>query len=174
MNNFYSFLIDNPIIIETLFNMNNYEIKNIDSNKRIIIKTFEFNNIYNYLPIIKSLVIKNQNDISFIIKEKFINNDFIIYKIKLNKHPLIDNYDFIYKFKFYIFISFYNNKLNIILKNKDIKYYDLNCFKLTIFNIIKNYLDNDFIIHIKKNILEKNLKPLLANLNPHSFELNII
>lgn len=175
----YSIIKSNPIVIETLFHLNKYEINIINEKKRIIIKSSSLNDIYEYLPILKDLfndLFKYNNDISYLITEIFENNC-IIYEIKLNNHPIFENFNYIYNFSFYINLSLdksNKNKINIQLKTNKINIDDINPLNQTIIHIITNYLENDHIKYIKKDILEKELKPLLSNINPHSFELNII
>jgi hypothetical protein len=175
MTDLYSIIINNPIIIETLFHLKNYEIITINSTKRTFIKNYNIENIYNHIPILKDFLNDNNiNDISYLITETFENNS-IIYEIKINNHPVLDNYDFLYKFRFFIYLSFdkYNkNKINIILKNLTIN--DINPLNQTIIFIISNYLENEHINYIKNDIIDKELKQIFLNLNPHSFELNII
>ena len=171
----YSIITTNPIIIETLFHLNKYQLNIINETKRTFIKPCSINNIYNYIPIIKELF-KEETDISYLITETFENNS-IIYEIKLNNHPLFDKYDYIYKFRF--FIHLYNdisnnNKINIHLKTNKINIDDPNPINQTIIHIITNYLENDHINYIKNEIIEKELKPVLSTINPHFFELNII
>lgn len=173
----YSIIISNSIIIETLFHLDKYDLNIINSKKRNIIKKCPFNHIYEFLPILKELfneIFKEDNDISYLITETFDNNS-INYEIRLNKHPIFDNYEYIYNFRFYIQISNHiSNKINIQLKTNKIDVNDPNPFNQTIIHIISNYLENDHITYVKNNILEKELKPILSSLNPHSFELNII
>ncbi len=174
---FYSLIISNPEIIETLFHLNKYEINNINEKNRIIIKYCPLNHIYEHIPLLKDLfneLLNNNNDMSYIINETFENNS-IIYEIKLNNHPIFDNYDYIYKFRFYIYLSIdksNKNKINIFLKTNNIN--DVNPINQTIINIITNYIENEHINNIKKNIIEKELKPIISSINHHSFELNII
>jgi hypothetical protein len=178
MTDLYSIIISNPIIIETLFHLNNnYQINYINSTKRTFNKTCDIIHIYKYLPILKELFInKNINDITYLITETFDNNS-IIYEIKLNNHPILDNYDYIYNFRFFIhlYIDEYNkNKINIILKTNKINIIDPNPFNQTIIYFISNYLENEHMNYIKNDIIDKELKQIFLNLNPHSFELNII
>ena len=171
----YSIIKTNPIIIKTLFHLNKYEVNNINKTNRIIIKYCSINHIYEYIPILKE-IFKEENDISYLISETFENNS-IIYEIKLNNHPIFDNYDYIYKFRFFIYLSndiSNKNKINIHLKTNKININDPNPINHTIINIITNYIENDHINFIKNNIIEKELKPLLSSINPHFFELNII
>jgi len=175
----YSIIKSNPIIIETLFHLKKYEINIINEKKRTIIKSCPLNHIYEFLPILKELfneLFKYDNDISYLITEIFENNS-IIYEIKLNNHPIFENYNYIYNFRFYI--NLFNdksnkNKINIQLSTNNIDIFDPNPLNQTIIYIITKYLENDHIDYIKNNILEKELKPLLSNINHHSFELNII
>jgi hypothetical protein len=176
----YSLILSNSTIIETLFHLNNnYQINNINQTKRTIIKFCSLYQIYNYIPIIKDLlndIYNNDNVVSYLITETFENKS-IIYEIKINNHPLFDNYNYIYKFRFFIYLSIDNNnknKINIQLKTNNINIDDPNPINHTIFHIISNYIENDHINYIKKDILEKELKPLLSSISPHFFELNII
>jgi len=174
---FYSLIINNPIIIETLFHLHNYNISIINPNKRIINKTCNINNIFEYLPLLKCFF-NNDLDINYIITETFFNNSFK-YKIKLAYNPIFNNYDYIYKFRFYIFLSLdniNNNVINIYMKTnkKFIQIKENNPFNLSVVHLIIHYLENDHMTYIKNNILNNELKPLLSSLNPHSFELNII
>jgi len=163
----YSIIKSNLIFIETLFHLNNnYQIKNINSTKRIIIKTTSIYHIYKYIPILKD-ILKDNCDISYLITETF-ENDIIKYEIKLDYNPIFDNYDILYKFCFFIYISNENGKINISLKTNDIN--DPN----PLIFIIKNYLDNQHMNYVKNDILEKEIRPLLSSFNPHSFELNIV
>lgn len=176
---FYSIILNNSAIIETLFHLDKYDLNIINSTKRNIIKKCPFNHIYEFLPILKDFfneIFKEDNDISYLITETFDNNS-INYEIRLNKHPIFDNYDYIYNFRFYIQISndiSNKNKMNIHLKTNKIDVNDPNPINQTIIHIISNYLENDHITYVKKDIIEKELKPLLSSLNPRSFELNII
>jgi hypothetical protein len=176
----YSLILSNSIIIETLFHLNNnYQINIINQTKRTIVKSCPLYHIYDYIPILKDLfndIYNENNNLSYLITETFENNS-IIYEIKINNHPLFDNYNYIYKFRFYIYLSIDDNnknKINIHLKTNKINIDDPNPINHTIINIITNYIENDHINYIKKDILEKELKPLLSSINPHFFELNII
>jgi hypothetical protein len=179
IDNLYSIIINNPIIIETLFNLETYELTTINPNKRIIIKKSTFDNIYKYIPILKDFfneIFINDNEFSYIITETF-EIDYIKYEIKLHKNNIFDNYDYLYKFSFLIYLSFdtnNKNKINIHLENNKINTYDKNLINQTIIYIITNYLENEQMEFIKINTINNKLKPIFSSLNPHSFELNII
>jgi hypothetical protein len=164
----YSIIKSNLIFIETLFHLkDNYQIQNINSTKRIIIKTTPSYHIYEYIPILKDFLKDEYNFISYLITETF-ENDIIKYEIKLNYNPLFNNYDVFYKLSFFIYISNENGKINFYLKTNDINDPNPMIF------IIKNYLDNQHMNYVKNDILEKEIRPLLSSFNPHSFELNIV
>lgn len=170
----YSIILKNPIIIETLFHIKNYKLNIINSNKRTFIKITPFNEIYNYLPILRNFI-KDDNEISYFITETYQDNS-IIYEIKLNNHHLFNDYQFIYNLKFFICFSIDNtdkNKINISLKTNKIND-EINPINQTIINIISNYLENDHMDYIKNNIIHKELKPLFSSINHRSFVLNII
>ena len=169
---FYSIIINNPIFIETLFHLDKYEINTINSKKRSFIKKTTFNHIYDYIPILKE-IFNDNNDISYFITETFENNA-VIYEIKLNDNPLFKDYDYIYKFRFFICFLVDKNKINVLLKTNKINVNDINPINQTIIHMISNYLENDHINYVKNNIIEKEIKPLLTSFNHHSFVLNII
>jgi hypothetical protein len=174
IKDFYSIIISNPIIIETLFHLKKYEINIIDERKRTFIKIYPFKNIFIYFPILKDFFNDNKDikEISYLITETLKDNS-IKYEIRLNNNQLFDNFDYVYKFRFYIYLSIdvsNKNKINIILKTNKNNINDPN----PIIHIITNFLENEHTNYIKQDIIEKELKPVLSSINHHSFELNIV
>lgn len=174
INELYENIISNPKIIETLFHLETYDIETINPTKRIITKYYSFEKIYKCIPIIKELFKEDENKlISFKITEIFENNE-ILYEVKLKENPILNNNHYFYDFSSLVRFICNDNKIDIILKNNKTDINEQNPINLLIINIIISYLDNDNIMFIKNNILEKELKPLLYSINPHSFVLNII
>jgi hypothetical protein len=162
---FEYFIKNNFDILNILFHINENNLTIINNNIRIIKKDIYISNIFNSLPILKTLL-------------EDILNEFILIETKIKESYNQNNNEFIYKIKFYnpkishikafIKLKEINNKINIsidIINNN-------NC-------IISNKLTEDIIGNIiinyyKANFIEKDLKTFLENTNHHSFELNII
>jgi|694.fasta_scaffold00862_6 hypothetical protein len=162
---FEYFIKNNFDILNILFHINENNLTIINNNTRIIKKDIYISNIFNSLPILKTLL-------------EDILNEFILIETKIKESYNQNNNEFIYKIKFYnpkishikafIKLKEINNKINIsidIINNN-------NC-------IISNKLTEDIIGNIiinyyKANFIEKDLKTFLENTNHHSFELNII
>lgn len=149
-DNFELFIKNNFSIIETLFNINENNIKIIDNDNRLITKTYNLNKLYKYLPILE-LFIPDLNNI----------------KSKINIHEIYNKYNntFTYKINFdiietdaYIFLSQNKNKINISIET----------------NKKDDFIYNLIIEFYKINHLENQLKPLISNLSHHSLALNII
>ena len=182
--NFRELITENPIIIETLFHLKEYNISIATQDKRIIHKYSNFNHIYKYAPLLKDVfadiinqLFKDEKNITYIITENYddLKKSFN-YEIKIKEHPIFNNYNFIYQFVFNLTLEldkYDKNKINIFMtsNSNEIELNDSNPIKQAIFYVIKNYLKNDHTNYVKKEIFENNLKKIF---NHHSFELNII
>ena len=160
---FEYFIKNNFNILNILFHINENNII-IHNNTRIIKKDIYISNIFNSLPILKTLL-------------EDILNEFILIETKIKKLYNENNNEFIYKIKFYnpkishirafIKLKEINNKINISL--------DINNNNSSISNkITEDIIGNIIINYYKANFIEKDLKTFLENTNHHSFELNII
>jgi len=183
MNNLFKKLIhDNDELIIALFHLNNsnYSISKLNHNSRIIIKKKPIFHLIYYMNFLEDLLknlFDNNDEISYLIHEIYYPDlNKFIYEISLTpiNNDLLKDFDFIYKIKFIISLTFIENKKIKFIMNinkNDINLdFNSNPFYHTIFILIINYLENDHITYLKNEIILKDVKPIL---NRHSFELDI-
>ena len=159
-NNFEFFIKNNFAITKTMFHVDEDNMKVIDNCNRIIVKKYNLNRLYDYIPIVKPFIdelLKDLTDFNIIINENYNkNNKTFTYHITFDIN--IDNIKDINAFVFLSQDKTDKNKINISLStNKD---HEFACIMMT--------------NHYKNNHLENELKPLIANLSRHSLVLNII
>jgi len=162
---FEYFIKNNFNILNILFHINENNITIVNNNTRIIKKDIYISNIFNSLPILKTLL-------EDILKE------FILIETKIKESYNENNNEFIYKIKFYnpkishikafIKLKEINNIINISIDINN----NNNCIISN--KITEDIIGNIIINYYKANFIEKDLKTFLENTNHHSFELNII
>jgi len=159
-NNFNFFIKNNFSIIETMFHIKEKDVKIIDNYNRTIIKNYNIDRLFIYIPIIKTCVeelLKDLKDFNIIINETYNDsNKTFTYRIFFDIE--IDNLKDVEAFIFLSQDKNDNRKINVsVSTNKDSE-------------LVSIFIMN----HYKNNHLENELKPLIANLSRHSLELNII
>ena len=179
--NFKNFIRNNNSIVKTLFHVDDNNIKVMDDNTRLITKYYKTSKMFIFIPVLKDMLTEILKDISFIqldIKETFDKNkNQFTYQISLAENPLFDSITNIYKFKYFITLNIDSNNKNKI--NSSIYYDknnvedDINPVNKIIIMIMLNYFENEHPSYYKKIVLEEQVKPLIANISPHSFVLNI-
>jgi len=175
MTNLKSLIYNNPIIIKSLFHLQNPIFNIINDNKRTFIKPYNTSFISHYLPVIIPFIPKELKFINFIVHETYnptINQ--FTYSISLQENELSRDFKHLSLIKFNIHLSQYNNIINCHTSvSQEPSIYIPNPFQQSISFIILNYLEHQHTHYIKNDILLKEIKPIIENLNHHSFVLNI-
>jgi len=159
-NNFNFFIKNNFSIIQTMFHIKEKDVKIIDNYNRTIIKNYNIDRLFIYIPIIKTCVeelLKDLKDFNIIINETY-NDAIKTFTYRIFFDIEIDNLKDVEAFIFLSQDKNDNRKINVsVSTNKDSE-------------LVSIFIMN----HYKNNHLENELKPLIANLSRHSLELNII
>jgi hypothetical protein len=177
--NFKDFIRTNNSIIKTLFHIDDNSINIIDDNTRIITKNYRTAKIFLFMPLLKDIleeILKDVSTIKLIITETYDKSKKTFnYEIKLAENKLFENITNLYKFRYYLYLTENNKKINASLKAEcNDADNDINPLNKIIIMIMLNYFENEHPSYYKKVVLKDELKPLIEKLSHHSFELNII
>jgi len=182
MTIFKAFIRNNNSIIQTLFHVDNNNIKIIDDNTREIIKNYRTAKIFIFMPLLKDILNEILKDVPIVqlkIIETYDNkNNQFNYLIKLCENKLFENITNIYRFNYFIHLyqdKIDKSKINVTLSmNKNNIEDDNNPLNKIIIMIMLNYFENEHPSYYKKVVLQDQLKPLIDNISLHSLVLNII